>query len=125
MDQMRSFLFSGGGLVADFSDKSKFNVRSVPEIFKVVSGRVAAYRMRGFGLPGRVFSREVFLNSLLLGFEALPPARQDELLRDGMDRLQALLLVDGEGAIGASSAVDVVVEDVTPGRPARRRGGSA
>lgn len=104
-------------MMSEFTDRSKFSVRSLPSIFLSVANLVSGYRARDWRFPGRTFTREIFLNSLLVAFASLSPDRQDEMLRDGM-----LGLARRMGEVDPTFGEDVLVDDVpSSAKPSRRR----
>lgn len=93
----------------DFTDKSRFTVRSVPEIFQKVTGFVAALKANHPGLDGRV-SREIVLNALFCHFDALPLESQLAIFESGLDRLRPLLAEPGDlAALPAPTPPEVPV----------------
>ena len=111
----------------DFNDKSRFTVRSLPEIFADISVVVAKLKARRAGLDGRM-SREVVLNSLFCYYSALTLDEQIAIFDQGLERMMPLLQAPDPLAGDQPSApvrVDVEVVDATPPPPpsrAKRRG---
>ncbi len=108
----------GAFSVRDFSDRSRFTIRSLPEIFADVSVTVAKLKARRDGIGGRM-SREAVLNSLFCYFSALPLDEQLRIYDAGAALLQPLLDLESSEASPAvpNPTVEVVVEDVTDSKP--------
>ena len=103
----------------DFTDKSRFTVRSLPEVFSDIAVSVAKLKARRPGVGGKM-TREVVVNSLFCYFTALPFEEQLAIYDRGLERLVPLMEapdpVVADEPPGAAQ-VDVRVIDATPPTP--------
>jgi hypothetical protein len=75
----------------DLTDEYKLSVRSAGEVFEAVTAMVSRFRTTGEVQFRGKLTREALVNAVLLHLEALPHAEKVRVLRDGMQRLEAIL----------------------------------
>jgi hypothetical protein len=86
----------------ELSDDFKLSYRSLPEVYEAFGSMVSrvasdpSIRFAGKTKKGRDkrAHRAAFINALLLWLDAQPRPRQKEVIREGMELLNALLLLD-------------------------------